>query len=221
MNTIQLSTTTLARAVKFEQDWSTQRSILETLKHRKDLFNLEPVLELAVDQEQHPAVRRSAVECAATHNGQFTLRWLRELVENTRAAAGARRLALHGLSVLQLPHLTLPVIEQTARNSGPYDLRIEALGLVAKYRNVRSAGLLTELARGHNTAIAEAAKAALDDLIEANGGRRAVVAKMIDRAGVLKQRGQRAEAEDVLRVAARLEPYNGKLLYEMARIARA
>ena len=92
---------------------------------------------------------------------------------------------------------------------------------MGKYRNLRSVGLLTVLERDRHRLIAEAAQAALDHVLEGHGGRNAVVDKMVGRAEHLQRAGNRRAAREVFQVAARLEPYNGKLLYKMARLAVA
>jgi hypothetical protein len=42
---------------------------------------------------------------------------------------------------------------------------------------------------------------------------------MLQRAETLEQQGNRKGAREVLQVASRLEPYNGKVLYRLARLA--
>lgn len=216
-----ISTATLMRAVQFSMDWNEQCSMLETLKGRRDLYNLEPILNLAVDEGQHYKVRRAATECAATHNGAFTLNWMRNKAEDRYAPAGQRKLALQALAALQLPNDTLPVLEQVASNAGPWEVRTEAIRLIGKYRNVRSVGLLTVLAHNQHRDVAEASNQALTQLLEANGGRNAVVSKMLQRAEELQEHGNRQAAREVMEVATRLEPYNGKLLYHLARLSAA
>lgn len=44
---------------------------------------------------------------------------------------------------------------------------------------------------------------------------------MMQRAEQLQQQGNAQGAREVLEVATRLEPYNGKLLYKRARLAVA
>jgi hypothetical protein len=222
MRNNNLSTATMIKVVQFSEDWDEQRGMLEELKHRRDLFNLEPVLRLAVDNTQHPSVRKAAAECAAAHNGAFALEWLRGRAENRFTPARERKLALQGLAALHRPNHTLPVMERIASNSEgreAKEVRAEAIRLVGKYRNLRSVGLLTVLERNRDEMIARAAQAALDHLTEGHGGRRAVTQKMLDRAEMLEGQGDRQGAREVLQVAARLEPCNGKLLYKLARLA--
>lgn len=217
-----LSTATMIKVVQFSENWSEQCAMLQTLKFRRDLFNLEPVLRLAIDEGQHYSVRRAATECAAKHNTPFTLKWLCDKAENRFAPAGERRIAMQALAALHLPTKTLPVLEQIANNTLGREAkgaRVEALRLIGKYRNLRSVGLLTVLERNRDHVIAEAAQAALNHLLEGHGGRRIVTEKMLQRADRLEQEGDLKGARDVLQVATRLEPYNGKLLYRMARLA--
>lgn len=224
MRSNNLSTATMIKVVQFSEDWSEQCAMLNTLKHRRDLFNLEPILRLAVSEEQHFSVRRAATECAATHNEAFALKWLCDKAENRFAPASERRMAMQALAALHLPTKTLPVLEQIASNSVGREAkqaRVEALRLIGKYRNLRSVGLLTVLERNRDQVIAGAAQSALDHLMEGHGGRRAVTQKMLQRADLLEEQGNRQGAREVLQVASRLEPYNGKLLYRMARLAAA
>lgn len=222
MRSNNLSTATMIKVVQFSEDWSEQCAMLETLKRRRDLFNLDPVLRIAVDETKHHSVRRAATECAATHNESFTLKWLCDKAENRFALARERRMAMQALAALHLPTRTLPVLEQIASNSvgrEAKEARVEALRLIGKYRNLRSVGLLTVLERNRDVMIAQAAQAALDQLIEGHGGRRVVTQKMLQRAETLEQQGNRKGAREVLQVASRLEPYNGKVLYRLARLA--
>lgn len=221
MNTQHLSTMTMVKAVAFSEDWNEQRSMLEELARRRDLYNLEPILNVAVDQTHHFTVRRAATECVATHNETFTLQWLRRKAENHFTPASQRKMAMQALASLQLPNKTRPVFERIARGTGSLEARVEAIRLIGKYRNLRDAGLLTVLAVNKNRVIAEAAQAALDHMIEAHGGRRAVTQKMMERARQFQASGQWQEAQDVLEVAKRVDPYNGKILYELARAAVA
>jgi len=100
-------------------------------------------------------------------------------------------------------------------------LRAEAIRIIGRYRNLRSVGMLTVLARNADEVVAEAAQEALEQLLEGHGGRSVVVKKMMQRAEQLQQEGNRHTAQEVLEVATRLEPYNGKLLYRKARLAVA
>jgi hypothetical protein len=222
MRNNNLSTATMIKVVQFSEDWDEQRAMLEELKRRRDLFNLEPVLRLAVDDVQHPSVRKAAAECAAAHNAAFALEWLRARAENRFTPARERKLALQGLAALHRPVQTLPVLEQIAGNSGgreAKEVRAEAIRLVGKYRNLRSVGLLTVLECNPDDLISRAARAALDHMLEGHGGRRAVTQKMLERAEMLESRGDWQGAREVLRVATRLEPNNGKLLLKLARMA--
>lgn len=222
MRTNNLSTATMIKVVQFSEDWSEQCEMLETLKYRRDLFNLEPVLRVAINEAQHHSVRRAATECAAKHNQSFTLKWLSDKAENRFVPVRERRMAMQALAALHLPTKTLPVLEQIANNSvgrEAKEARVEALRLIGKYRNLRSVGLLTVLERNRDHVIAQAAQEALDYLMEGHGGRRVVTQKMMQRADLLEQQGNRQGAREVLQVATRLEPYNGKLLYRMARLA--
>jgi hypothetical protein len=224
MQTNNLSTATMIKVVQFSEDWAEQCAMLDVLKHRRDLFNLDPVLRLAVSQAQPFSVRRAATECAATHNESFALKWISDRAENRFLPAHERILALEALAALHRPNETLPVLEQIASNSAGREAkqaRVEALRLIGKYRNLRSVGLLTELERDRDRVIAAAAQAALDNLIEGHRGRRIVTQKMLQRADLLEKQGNRHAAREVLRVASRLEPNNGKLLYRIARLAAA
>ena len=81
------------------------------------------------------------------------------------------------MAALHRPNQTLPVLEQLAGNSGgreAKEVRAEAIRLVGKYRNLRSVGLLTVLERNPDEVIARAARAALEQMLEGHGGRRAV-----------------------------------------------
>jgi hypothetical protein len=174
-----------------------------------------------VDEAQHYSVRRVATECAAIHNGQFTLEWMKNKAENPFVQVGERAMALQALAALQMPNQTLPVMEQVASGRSKPELRAEAIRIIGRYRNLRSVGMLTVLMRNVEEVVAEAAQEALEHLLEGHGGRSAVVKKMIHRAEQLQQQGNRQAAREVLEVATRLEPYNGKLLYKKARLAVA
>ena len=221
MRPTNLSTVTMIKVAQFSEDRSEQCGMLETLKNRNDLYNLDPILQLACDEAQHGSVRQAATECAAVHNDRYALQWIRNKAENRFAPVGQRKAALQALGALQMPNQTLPLLEQVASNPGKSELRAEAIRLVGKFRNLRSVGLLTVLARNANYEVAEAAQAALDHVMEGHGGRSAVVKKMMQRAESLQQEGNRQAAREVLQVASRLEPYNGKLLYKMARMSAA
>ena len=221
MRQTNLSTVTMIKVAQFSEDREEQCAMLENLKRRRDLYNLDPILELAVDEGQHYQVRRAAAECAATHNNQLTLQWMRSKAENRFGSPRQRAMALQGLAALQMPNQTLPVLEQVAGGSGNSELRAEAIRLIGRYRNLRSVGMLTVLMRNADEVVAQAAQDALDHLVEGHGGRSAVVKKMMQRAEQLQQEGNRQAAREVLEVATRLEPYNGKLLYKKARLAVA
>ena len=221
MKATNFTTVTMMKVAHVSEDRSEQCAMLEELKQRRDLYNLDPILEIAVDEGQHFSVRRAASECVAVHNNQFTLQWLKGKAENRFGAAGERVMALQSLAALQLPNQTLPVLEQVAGSAGKAQLRAEAIRLIGRYRNLRSVGMLTVLMRNADEVVAGAAKEALDHLLEGHGGRSAVVKKMIERAEQLQQQGNRQAAREVLEVATRLEPYNGKLLYKRARLAVA
>lgn len=221
MKPTTLSTMTMIEVAQFSEDRSEQCAMLETLKQRRDLYNLDPIMEIAVHESQHYSVRRAATECAAIHNNQFTLEWLKRKAENRFGAVGERVMALQGLAALQMPNQTLPVLEQVAGSSGRSELRAEAIRLIGRYRNLRSVGMLTVLMRNADEIVAQAAQEALDHLVEGHGGRSVVVKKMMQRAEQLQQEGNQHAAREVLEVATRLEPYNGKLLYKRARLAVA
>lgn len=221
MKGTNLSTMTTMKVAQFSEDRSEQCAMLEELKQRRDVYNLDPILEIAVDEGQHYSVRRAAAECAAIHNNQCTLEWLKGKAENRFGAVGERVMALQAMAALQMPNQTLPVLEQVAGSSGKPQLRAEAIRLIGRYRNLRSVGMLTVLMRNADEVVAEAAQEALDHLLEGHSGRSAVVKKMMERAEQLQQQGNRQAAREVLEVATRLEPYNGKLLHKRARLAVA
>lgn len=219
-----LSTATMIKVVQFSEDWSEQCAMLKALTHRRDLFNLEPILRVAVAEEQPLSVRKAATQCAAAHNEPLALKWLRDVAENRFAPARERKMAMQALAALHLPKDTLPVLEQIADNSVGREAkqaRVEALRLIGMYRNLSSVGLLTKLARDRDRFIANAAESALEHLVATHGGRRVVTQKMLQVADMLEQQGNRKGARQVLQSATRLEPYNGKLLYRMARLAAA
>jgi HEAT repeat protein len=166
-------------------------------------------------------VRRAAIECAALRNSAQALAWLRQLIEDRSASVGARRLAIQALAALQLPHATLPVLEQLARSHGPDALRIDAIRMIAKFRNLRSVSALLTVSEDINRVVAGTASAALDELIEVQGGRSAVIDKMLDRAIALKQQGKVRAAGAVLEAASRLAPYDGRVLYQVATLSVA
>jgi len=221
MQATNLSTVTMVKVARFSEDRAEQCATLEELKQRRDLYNLEPILELALEEGQHYSVRRAATECAAIHNSQFTLEWMKGKAGNRFGSVGERAMALQGLAALQMPNQTLPVLEQMASSHGKPELRAEAIRIIGRYRNLRSVGMLTVLARNADEVVAEAAQEALEQLLEGHGGRSVVVKKMMQRAEQLQQEGNRHTAQEVLEVATRLEPYNGKLLYRKARLAVA
>jgi len=221
MRQTDFSTVTMIKVAQFSEDRNEQCAMLEALKQRRDLYNLDPILELAVDEGQHYGVRRAATECAAIHNNQLTLQWMRSKAENRFTPVGQRAMALQGLASLQMPNQTLPVLEQVASGSGKPELRAEAIRLIGRYRNLRSVGMLTVLVRHADDVVSQAAQEALEHLLEGHGGRSVVVKKMMQRAEQLQQEGNRHAAREVLEVATRLEPYNGKLLYKKARLAVA
>lgn len=221
MKPTNLSTITMIKVAQFSEDRNEQCAMLEGLKQRRDLYNLDPLLELAFDEGQHYSVRRAATECAAIHNNQLTLQWMRSKAENRFAPAGQRAIALQGLAALQMPNQTLPVLEQVASSSGRSELRAEAIRIIGRYRNLRCVGMLTVLLRNADEVVSQAAQEALEHLLEGHGGRSVVVKKMMQRAEQLQQQGNQHAAREVLEVATRLEPYNGKLLYKKARLAVA
>jgi hypothetical protein len=195
--------------------------MLEELARRQDVYNHEPILRMALDEGQVPSVRRAATECAATLDESYTLEWLRRKAEHQFTSGAQRKMAMQALANLQRPNKTRKVFEQIADGVGSIEARVEAIRLIGKYRNLASTALLMELSRNRNHMIARAARAALDHMIEANGGRRAVAQKMLERAYKLRAEGQRAAAEEVLETASRLDPTNGKVLVEVARLAVA
>lgn len=221
MKGMNLSTMTLVKVARFSENRAEQIALLEELKQRRDLYNLEPILELATDEAQHYSVRRAATECAAIQNSQFTLEWMKGKAGNRFGSVGERATALQGLAALQMPNQTLSVLEQVASSHGKPQLRAEAIRIIGRYRNLRSVGMLTVMVRTADEVVAEAAQEALDHLLEGHGGRSVVVKKMMQRAEQLQQQGNRQAAREVLEVATRLEPYNGKLLYKKARLAVA
>jgi len=221
MRPTNLSTVTMIKVAQFSDDRSEQCAMLEALKDRRDVYNLDPVLQLAIDEGQHWSVRRAATECAAIHKGELTLNWMRSKAENRFNPAGERGMALQALAALQMPNQTLPVLEQVATSPGKPQLRAEAIRLIGRYRNLRSVSMLTVLMRNADEEVAGAAQESLDHLVEGHGGRSVVVKKMMQRAEQLQQQGNRQAAREVLEAASRLEPYNGKLLYKKAKLAVA
>jgi HEAT repeat protein len=221
MKATNLSTVTMIKVAQFSEDWSEQCAMLEALKQRRDVFNLDPVLQLALDEGKHWSVRRAATECAAIHNGELTLDWMRGKAEGRFTPVGERVMALQALAALQLPNQTLPVLEQVATSPGKSQLRAEAIRLIGRYRNLRSVSMLTVLMRNQDEVVSGAAQEALDRLVEGHGGRSGAVKKMMQRAEQLQQQGNRQAAREVLEAASRLEPYNGKLLYKKAKLAVA
>lgn len=219
MNNKQLSTTTLVRALEVSDDWNELRAMLEELKHRRDLFNLDPILEIAVDDGQHIAVRRAAVECAGTRNLAFTLNWLQRRANDRFIPARRRARSLDALAALQMPHKTLPVFEQIAQHTDAREVRVQAIALIGRFRNLRSITMLTALAKERDRTIAEAAQQALDRIIESNGGIRETANKMLRFAQGLRRERRHQEAVGILKAARKIDPYNGKLLYELASIA--
>lgn len=155
---MNLSTMTMLKVAQFSEDRSEQCAMLEALQQRRDLYNLEPILELAVAEGQHYSVRRAATECAAIHNGQLTLEWLKGKAENRFGPRDERMAALQALAALQLPNKTLPVLERVASGPEKPQLRAEAIRIIGRYRNLRSVGLLTVLLRNAEELVAEAAQ---------------------------------------------------------------
>jgi HEAT repeat protein len=221
MQVNELSTVTMIKVAQFSEDRSEQCAMLEAIKNRRDVFNLEPVLQMAINEEQHWSVRRAAIECAAIQNRELSLHWMRSRAENSSAPVGQRTRALQALAALQLPKQTLPVMERVATSSAPAPIRAEAVGLIGRYRNLRSVAVLTVLMRNPDPVIARAAGEALEHLMEGHGGRSEVVKKMMQRAELLQKQGNRQAAREVLETASWLEPYNGKLLYKKAKLAVA
>jgi hypothetical protein len=221
MTPTNLSTMTLVRALQASENWDEQEAILADLRSRGDLFNLEPILQLAVDETKPQRVRRAAVVCAATQDEQKTMNWLRNWAEDSFTPAPQRKLAIQALAALQMPGATLPVLEAIASSRGAREARIEAIKLVGVYRNVRSTGVLMMLARDRDRAIAAAAQEALDRLIESNGGRYQVVARLKDRADQMAGRGFRDAAMECLRIASRLNPADGGVMSRLARLSAA
>jgi hypothetical protein len=43
----------MIKVAQFSEDRAEQCAMLESLKQRRDLYNLDPILELAVDESQH------------------------------------------------------------------------------------------------------------------------------------------------------------------------
>lgn len=221
MTATNLSTMTLVRALQASEDWNEQEEILADLRSRTDLFNLEPILQIAVQGNRPHRVRRAAVVCAATQDEHKTLNWLRNWAEDTFTPAAQRKMAIQALAALQMPNATLPVLEAIAASRGAREARIEAIKLVGVYRNVRSTGVLMLLARDRDNAISGAAQEALDHLIQSNGGRYQVVARLKERADHMAGRGYRDVAVDCLRTASRLNPADGSVLSRLARLAAA
>ena len=212
---------TLVRALQASEDWNEQEAILADLRERRDLFNLEPILQLAVEGSKPHRVRRAAVQCAATQNEEKTLNFLRNWAEDSFTSALQRKLAIQALAALQMPGATLPVLEAIASSRGAREARIEAIKLVGVYRNVRSVGVLMLLARDRDGSIAGAAQEALDHLIESNGGRYQMVARLKERADQMAGRGYREVAMDCLRIASRLSPSDGAIMSRLARLSVA
>jgi HEAT repeat protein len=221
MRPTNLSTVTMIKVAQFSDDRSEQCAMLEALKDRRDVYNLDPVLQLAIDEGQHWSVRRAATECAAIHNGELTLDWMRGKAADRFTPVGERVMALQALAALQMPNQTLPVLEQVATGPGKPQLRAEAIRLIGRYRNLRSVSMLTVLMRNPDEEVAVAAQESLDHLVEGHGGRSGVVKKMMQRVEQFQQQGNRQAAREVLEAASRLEPYNGKLLYKKAKLAVA
>lgn len=221
MTPTNLSTMTLVRALQASEDWNEQEAILADLRSRRDLFNLEPILQLAVEGNKPQRVRRAAVECAVTQDEQKTMNWLRNWAEDSFTPAAQRKLAIQALAALQMPGATLPVLEAIASSRGAREARIESIKLVGVYRNVRSTGVLMMLSRDRDAGIAAAAQEALDHLIESNGGRFQVVARLKERADQMAGRGYREVAMDCLRIASRLNPSDGSVLSRLARLSAA
>src|SRR5580658_1943268 len=118
MRVTNLSTVTMMKVAQFSEDRAEQCAMLEDLKHRRDVYNLDPIPEIAVDEGQHYSVRRAATECAAIQNGQFTLEWMKNKAESRFESVAGRVMALQGLAALQMPTQTLPVLEKVAANPG-------------------------------------------------------------------------------------------------------
>jgi hypothetical protein len=216
-----LSTMTLIRALEVSEDWTEIESILADLRSRTDVFNLDPILRITLNGAKPLRVRRAAVACAATLNQEQTMNFLRNWAEDVFTPAAERKLAIQGLAALQLPNLTLPILESLAANRGAREARLEAINLLGIMRNVRSVGLLMELTRDRDHAVADGAQNALEHLVQANGGRYQVVSLLKSRADQLATRGQSDAARDTLRVAVRLDPSDGSVLSRIARLAAA
>lgn len=207
----ELSTTTLLAALPLEPNWDRQISILRELEQRRDLYNVLPLLAVALQPAQHPDVRRGAIECAALHASEATLRGLMTKAEDSRAPEGERALALQALAALKLPNETLPLFERVAAQWGPIEVRVQAIELCGRLRNIRSVSVLTRLAAGPEGAVAAAARQALDHLVTRNGGRDAVVDRMCERAEFFTTRGKPHDARGVIDAARRLAPFDSRV----------
>jgi len=216
-----LSTPSMMLIIQNSPNHKEVAEILGELKSRGDVFSHDAILNLITNSTKPNEVRRAAVVCAATLNGDKAIQWLRERAESGFVAPHQRKLALQGLMWCNSPAQTLHVLEVIAVRNGVPDVRIAAIGHIAVLRNVRSVGLLFLLSRDRDRAISDAAQRGLDALIKSKGGLTSIIESLKERAEYLSKQGNSKAALEVLRTASQLSPADGSVLSRIARLRAA
>ncbi len=184
---------------------------------RDDIYDVSLLLELALDDAQHPSIRRGAAEVAAIHGTESAVAQLMSVLRDRRHPPARRMLACDALVALQAPHLTLRAIEDAAFENDSSAVRINAIALMAKLKNLRSVSALVKLLRDRDASVCEAADAALVQIIEANGGREQAIEKMLTRAAELLTRGKPQGAYAIVIAILVLDPLNARARLLKAR----